>query len=142
MTSSIIIIGTGLAGYQLAREFRKIDKDSPLTMITADDGRYYPKPQLSTALTLKKTSENLVTATADEMAAQLNARIITKSPVDSFHPEKKQVIIRQETLIYDKLILACGANVIKPNLTGKGSEDILSINHIYHYATFQKINKK
>jgi rubredoxin-NAD+ reductase len=57
----IIIIGTGLAGYQLAREFRKLDHTTPLMLVTADDGRYYPKPQLSTALTSKKTSETLVT---------------------------------------------------------------------------------
>ncbi len=35
----IVIIGTGIAGYQLAREIRKVDQTSQLTLITADDGR-------------------------------------------------------------------------------------------------------
>ena len=44
MQSPIIIIGTGLAGYQLAREFRKLDKITPLMLVTENDGRYYSKP--------------------------------------------------------------------------------------------------
>ena len=36
----IVIIGTGLAGYTLAREFRKLDAVTPLLMITADDGSF------------------------------------------------------------------------------------------------------
>ena len=34
----VVIIGTGLAGYNLAREFRKLDKTTPLLMISSDDG--------------------------------------------------------------------------------------------------------
>jgi len=51
----IIIIGTGFAGYTLAREFRKLDTKTPLLLITSDDGRSYPKPMLSNALTMGKT---------------------------------------------------------------------------------------
>jgi rubredoxin-NAD+ reductase len=42
----IIIIGAGLAGYTVARELRKLDKQIPLTIITADDGGFYSKPML------------------------------------------------------------------------------------------------
>ena len=34
----IVIVGTGLSGYSLARELRKQDKDTPIVMVTADDG--------------------------------------------------------------------------------------------------------
>ena len=46
----IIIVGTGLAGYGLAREFRH-DAETPLILITHDDGRSYSKPMLSTGYT-------------------------------------------------------------------------------------------
>ena len=55
----LIIIGTGIAGYTLAREFRKLDKETPLLIVTADDGRSYPKPMLSNALTKGKTAEQI-----------------------------------------------------------------------------------
>jgi rubredoxin---NAD+ reductase len=135
----IIIIGTGLAGYQVAREFRKIDQAAPLTLITSDDGRYYPKPQLSTALTSGKSPDMLVTATADTMANQLNATIFTHSVVSSIDPIKKMIFINEEALHYHKLVLACGADVIKPPLQGDGVDDVLSINHLYHYAAFQEL---
>ena len=50
MSAPVVIIGTGLAGYNLAREFRKLDSETPLLLITADDGRSYSKPLLSTGL--------------------------------------------------------------------------------------------
>ena len=40
----LVIIGTGLAGYNLAKEFRKLDQDRALIMITSDDGHNYSKP--------------------------------------------------------------------------------------------------
>lgn len=144
MKTPIVIIGTGLAGYQLAREFRKNDQTTPLTLITADDGRYYPKPQLSTALTLGKSSDALVTATAEGMASQLGVTILTNTTIQAIDPEKKVLLTNEQSLSYQKLVLACGADVIKPQLKGNAVEEILSINHIYHYATFQDLikNKK
>ena len=47
----IVIVETGLGGYSLAREFRKLDAETPVLILTADDGRYYSKPILSNAYT-------------------------------------------------------------------------------------------
>ena len=41
----------------LLREFRKRDPNTPVTLITADDGRVYSKPNLSNALALGRTAE-------------------------------------------------------------------------------------
>ncbi len=144
MPQPIVIIGTGLAGYQLAREFRKVNNDTPLTLITADDGRYYPKPELSTALTRGKSSDTIATATAEKMAIQLNATIHTHSHVSAIDPARRLVFINDEAIPYEKLVLACGAEVIAPQLKGDAIEEVLSINHIYHYTTFQECikNKK
>jgi len=45
----IVIIGSGLAGYTVIRELRKMDKDVPITLITREPGYFYSKPMLSTA---------------------------------------------------------------------------------------------
>lgn len=138
MNNPIIIIGTGLAGYQLAREFRKHNQTTPLLIITADDGRFYPKPQLSTALTSKKTSDTLSTSTAESMATQLNATIRTRTRVDAIYPDLKKIKINNEDISYEKLVLACGAQVIRPTIPGDAVDDILSINHLEDYAVFEK----
>lgn len=141
----ITIIGTGLAGYQLAREFRKLDQVTPLTLITKDEGRFYSKPLLSTALTNKKDISTLTTSTAETMSAQLNAKIYTHTQVHAIDAAKKQLTLdNQETLHYTQLVLACGANVIHVPLAGDGAKDVVSVNDLYHYANFQQLlqNKK
>ena len=45
----IVIIGSGMAGYTAAREFRKLNPEHELVMICADDAVYYAKPTLSNA---------------------------------------------------------------------------------------------
>ncbi len=144
MMHPIIIIGAGLAGYQVARELRKQNRTLPLTMVTADAGLYYSKPQLSTALTSGKTADSLATATAETMAAQLNAEIRTHTTVHSIHTHEKCIRVDNDTLPYSQLILACGADVMKPPLKGDGIENVLSINHLYHYTEFRGLiqNKK
>ena len=144
MQPSIIIIGTGLAGYQLARELRKLNQPLSLMLITADDGRFYSKPLLSTALTSGKTPESLATATAEMMAAQLNATIMTDSRVSTIDPNKKIISVNDEKIPYEKLVLACGADVLKAPLKGNAVNKVLSINHIYHYTEFRELikNKK
>ena len=60
----IVIVGTGLAGYHLAKELRKLDQKTPLIMISADDGAHYSKPQLSTAFHKQRSPEQLVSNSA------------------------------------------------------------------------------
>jgi len=45
----IVIIGSGMAGYAAAREFRKLNTEQELVMICADDAANYAKPTLSNA---------------------------------------------------------------------------------------------
>lgn len=53
MEHPIIIIGSGMAGYTLAREIRKQNKEQALIMICADDAQNYAKPTLSNAYATK-----------------------------------------------------------------------------------------
>lgn len=140
----VIIIGTGLAGYGLAREFRKLDSVTPLILITADDGRFYSKPLLSTALTNKKNLTSLTMSTAETMATQLNATIRTHSRVTAIHTEKNSISINDEEIEYSKLVLACGADVIKTPLAGNAADAVVSVNLLHHYIAFQDLllNKK
>lgn len=69
--SAIVIIGSGLAGYTVVREIRKLDKVAPITLITREPGYFYSKPMLSTALASKKEAMQLVSTATDGMATKL-----------------------------------------------------------------------
>ena len=134
----IVIIGTGLAGYSLARELRKQDAERPLLLLSADDGRFYSKPLLSNALAKGKQPDELATASAQEMAQQLNAEVRSHCPVRTLHPAQREVELESgERLAYERLVLALGADPIRIPFAGDGADDVLSVNDLTDYARFR-----
>lgn len=133
----IIIIGAGLAGYTVAREFRKLDKTSPLIMITEDSGGYYSKPMLSNAFAHGKQAEQLITHSATQMAEQLSATLMTNTRVNGIDTATKTVSTSSGTYEFEKLVLAVGAQAIHLGLKGDAADKVLSVNHIDDYAVFR-----
>ncbi len=134
----IIIIGTGLAGYSTARELRKHDTETPLVLVSRDDGGYYYKPDLSEALTHEKTSDELVKKSAEEMAAELNATIHAHRQVESIDPATREVRLNGDTLRYSKLVLAHGAEPIRLSLAGDGLDAVYQVNNRSDYTAFRQ----
>jgi rubredoxin---NAD+ reductase len=135
----IIIVGSGLAGYILAKEVRKLDPTQPLTIITANDGAFYSKPLLSTSLTARRTIEKIPIMDAATMARQLGANIHVETTVMKINHEKKIVETSRGTFSYSKLVLATGSTNIYPPLMGNAVEDILSVNDLEDYRRFRQI---
>jgi rubredoxin-NAD+ reductase len=134
----VVIIGTGMAGYNLAREFRKHDVDTPLVFITADDGRVYSKPMLSNGFAKDSDANELATADAGSMAMQLQAKVWTHTRVTSIDTDAHEVHIGDDTkLKYSKLVLALGSEVIRPPLEGNALERVYSVNDLLDYADFR-----
>lgn len=133
----IVIIGSGLAGYAVLREFRKRDQETPVTLICADDGHFYSKPNLSNALAAGKSTEQLINTPARIMAAGLNVRIITNARITAIDVSGKKVRWGDSETGYSKLVLALGADPIPHGLTGAGSEKIFAVNDLQDYAAFR-----
>lgn len=144
METPVLIIGSGLAGYMLAKEFRKLDAITPLTIITQGDGSFYSKPLLSTALAQQKDIQSLVTSSAVEMAQQLNANILTHTTVERIDTANKVIIVNGEKIPYKDVVLACGSTPIAPRWDGDGVADIFSVNDLAAYGLFREAlkNKK
>jgi len=134
----LVIIGSGLAGYSLARELRKLDKESPLIIFSADDGSAYSKPMLSNALTRGKTAQDLVMATAEEMAQQLNTEIRVFTKVSIIDSDAHTLTIDNEVLHYSKLVLALGADPFHPPLEGD-VDAVVSVNDLADYDRFRQM---
>ncbi|MCJ0974800.1 FAD-dependent oxidoreductase [Pseudomonas sp. PS1] len=136
-TAPLVIIGTGLAGYNLAREFRKLDSETPLLMITADDGRSYSKPMLSTGFAMNKDADALGMMTAGQMAIQLNAEIRTHTRVTRLEPDARRVWIGNEPVAYRDLVIAWGAQTISVPVAGDAQDAIFPINDLLDYGRFR-----
>lgn len=137
MTSPVVIIGTGLAGYNLAREFRKLDAQTPLLLITADDGRSYSKPMLSMGFAKQKDADGLCMAEPGVMAEQLNAEIRTHTRISGIDPGHQRLWIGEEAVQYRDLVLAWGAQTVQVPIEGDGSHLVFPINDLEDYARFR-----
>jgi len=133
----IVIIGTGLAGYGTARELRKHDPDTPLVMLTRDDGAYYYKPDLSEAFTKENAPDDLIKKPVEAMADELDADIRTHVEVESVETDGHRVTVSGETLAYSKLVLAWGADPIDIPLGGDATDEIHQVNNLTDYRSFR-----
>jgi rubredoxin-NAD+ reductase len=138
----IVIIGSGMAGYTVAREFRKLSPEHELVMICADDAANYAKPTLSNAFAGNKAPEQIALGDATKMATQLNLRIEADTWVKEIHAEHHEIILEKNgtttTQPYSKLVLAVGANPIRLAIAGDGSEDIHEVNSLIDYRNFRE----
>lgn len=141
--NKIVIVGTGLAGYMFAKEFRKQDTVTQLLLITKSDGYFYSKPLLSTALTSQKTPDELCINSVDSMRQQLNAEILIRCDVFKIDSICKTVFFRDKengahSVIYEKLILANGADNVSISLEGDAVNEVISVNQLEDYRIFRE----
>ncbi|EJN19185.1 NAD(P)H-nitrite reductase [Pseudomonas sp. GM78] len=137
MNAPVVIVGTGLAGYNVAREFRKLDSETPLLLITADDGRSYSKPMLSTGFGKNKDADGLSMAEPGAMAEQLKAEVRTHTRISGIDPGHKRLWIGEEAVIYRDLVLAWGAETVRVPIEGDAPDCVFPINDLEDYARFR-----
>ncbi len=139
-SSPVIVIGSGVAGWTTVREFRKLDANTPVVLITADSGDFYAKPTLSNAYAQKRGPAQLVTTPAAKMAETLQVTLIDHARVESLEPSAKTLSVRRgdavQSLSYRQLVLATGAHPIRFPLQGDAATQVRSINTLDDFAGF------
>lgn len=134
----IIIIGSGLAGYGVVRELRKLDKTMPVLIITRDQGDAYYKPTLSAALSQGKAPQELILTTVEKMAAEFNVTIMPQTTVNKLDTAAKKIFTNKGEFEYQSLVLGIGAEVIRLKLEGDGADDVISVNDLWDYMRFRE----
>jgi rubredoxin-NAD+ reductase len=137
---SIVVIGSGLAGYGLVRELRRKDDAVAITVLTSDGGEGYSKPMISTGYTKDLNADKLAAQSAEELAEQLNVTVRTRTRVASIDTHSQTVHLEGgEALPYSELVLALGAELIRPPIGGDAAEDVLGVNDLDDYRRFQDL---
>lgn len=141
----VIIIGSGMAGYTLARELRKLTTSLPIVMVCQDSGDSYAKPTLSNAYAQNKLADSIANASAAKMAETLNLTLLNFHQVTDINADEQFIVVRslvneasQTTLAYRDLVLATGAHSrLLPNLA-VNHQTIFAVNHLDEYKSFQQ----
>lgn len=137
-SSATVIIGSGLAGYTLIREIRKLNKTIPIILITREPGYFYSKPMLSTAFAGKKEAAQLISTPADGMAAQLEITILSQTDVSAIDANKKVLATSKGQIPFSKLVLALGADQIRIPLQGNAANEVMTVNDLEEYSQFRE----
>jgi rubredoxin-NAD+ reductase len=133
----IIIIGSGLAGYNVARELRKLDKNALLAIFSADGGEFYSKPMLSNALAKRQAPAAIPLNSAEQMVQQLGATVRVRTRVTAIDAAAHRLYIGDEALAYSKLVLALGAAQIHVPIGGDAADAVMTVNSLDDYARFR-----
>jgi len=136
MGAPLVIVGTGLAGWTLAREFRKLDPNTPIVLISRDEGAFYSKPMLSNALAGGRTPASLVTTPAASAAAAIQATVLAQREVVRIDTVARSVVLDDRVVPYRALVLAVGADPIRLPLQGDASDQVFSVNDLVDYGHF------
>ena len=137
MAAPVVIVGSGLAGWTVARELRKRDAAVPIVLVTANAGHFYAKPTLSNALALGRSPAQIVTTPAEQMAAASGVTLLANTVVTGIDAAARTVSLSDgQTLVWRDLVLANGAQPIVLPMAGDAAQQVFRINHLEDYARF------
>lgn len=134
----IVVVGSGLAGYGVLRELRKLAPDASLTLVTHEDGHFYSKPALSTALAKGKIADTLITTSGEKMATQLKLELRAGRLAEGIDREGKVLLTTGGPIFYDRLVLALGADPVRPPIDGDAAHLAIAVNSLDHYREFRE----
>ncbi|CAA7628009.1 Rubredoxin-NAD(+) reductase [Candidatus Terasakiella magnetica] len=139
-SGGVVIVGSGLGGYTLARELRKLDGAVAITVVTADGGEAYSKPMLSAAFAQGKTALTLVQKGCGQVEEDLRLRVLARRRVERIDRAARQVVLDDGIgLGYDHLVLAVGADPRPYGVAGSESVTIHSVNDLDDYARWRAL---
>ena len=140
MSEAVVIVGAGLAGYNVARELRKADAAVPIVLVSRDHAGFYSKPMLSNALASKKTPATLVMKSAGKMAEEVQLRVVANTAVTAVNTTARTLTLSSgEVLPYRDLVLALGADPIRVPLQGDAADTVVSVNDLDDFARFAEL---
>ncbi len=138
MSTPLVIVGSGMAGYGLLRAVRHVDRGRRVWLYTADDGCAYAKSQLACGLARGKMPGDLVLASAEQMAHRLDASIFTHTRVRAIDRERRVIHTDRGEQAYGELVLALGARPLRPApLRGNAASQVLTLANLADYRYFR-----
>jgi NAD(P)H-nitrite reductase large subunit len=113
----IVIIGSGIAGITFAEEFRKLQPETRITVLTQENHGYYSRPMLSHGFSRDDVETKIILRSFEDLRAA-GIDILADTEVLALDRTAKTVRCRRGgeefTADYDKLVLAPGSDALIP----------------------------
>ena len=155
MSKKYIVIGGVTGGASTATRIRRLDESAEITLYEKNSYVSFSNCCLPYYLggLVGEKPEDLILLTPTNFKEQYNINVQTNSLVTEIHPENKEITVKNVQTgeikkdNYDDLILAPGANPIKPkSIKGIDSSNVFTVRNvddirtIHEYLNKQKVN--
>jgi nitrite reductase (NADH) large subunit len=122
-----VIVGGGLAGLTAARTLRKLAPSAEVTVLEAEPTSYYLRPGLIEVLAGRKTLPE-ITPFPKAWYDRQGIRYRSDSAVVAVDPGRHAVTLASDgDLRYDRLLLACGATALRPEIPGADRPGVFTL---------------
>lgn len=112
---------------------RKTDPNIAITIVTADAGIEYSKPNLSHVFSQAQTPQQLAINTAQQLAELHNVVIKTNVWVNEINTEQQFIVAGDDIIPYSKLVLATGAAPFIPAAEGLSAQATITLNSLEEF---------
>ena len=123
----LAIIGNGAAGLSALSSFRALDKDSRISLISAEAGTAYSRVLLPYYLRRKIPYENLFIRQSEDYE-KLGVQTEFGTGVSRVEPESHKLTLADgRSIDYDKLLIATGSRPFLPPIEGLAGPNVLHL---------------
>jgi len=120
-----VITGMGVAGAEAAEEIRRRDPDGEITILNGEGTPFYFRPALSWLLKGEITAGEIYARPADWVLKR-NLTVINEKAVSVNAGSKIVTTESGQQIAYDKLLIAAGAQAVKPPWPGIGLRGVFT----------------
>jgi len=147
MTRKIIIIGAHAAGLDAASAARKTDRTAEITLITKEEKPAYSRCGLPFVIGGHIKNFDDLIVFPDRFYKMMKLNLLTETTVTNIDSKGKTVDIQnksgnKETLTYDSLIIATGADPFLPPIKGREKNGIFVVRTLEDGAKISKAVEK
>ncbi len=124
----IVIVGGGAAGFAAAEMLRREKYLGEIIMLSADDSAPVDRPNLSKDYLAGKAPEDWLPLRPPEFYKENAIDLRLKTRVEQLDVASRELTLTgDETLAFDRLLLATGAEPLRPSLPGARVENVLTL---------------
>ena len=140
MPGSVIIVGGGQAGFQVASSLRQKKFDGPITILSDEPVLPYQRPPLSKEYIKGEVTEQQVLLRPQDFYASRNIEVRLDARVAAIDRASRRVVLANgEALGYGSLVLATGARVRRLPLPGDDLAGVVYVRTLTDAVTLKPL---
>lgn len=134
--NNIVIIGNGIAGITTARHVRKQDSEAKITVISAETDHFFSRTALMYIYMGHMRFKD--TKPYEDWFWKKNRIELVRGYVNSVDFDSQTLLLENQTISYDKLVIATGST---PNKFGWKGQDLPGVQGLYSFQDLELLEE-